>query len=653
MRVLSALMVGALVLGAPAAVVRGAATIFTVTKTADTADGTCDADCSLREAITAANANAGTDTIAFAIPGAGPHTISPTSALPTITDPVIIDGYTQTGASTNTNGPGLGLNTVLKIELNGISAGAVVAGLRVTAGGSTIRGLAINRFSDRGVVLQTNGVNVVEGNFIGTNVAGTSALGNLSGLIVQSSSNTIGGSLPAARNLISGNDFHGVSLQGTISGNSILGNLIGTDASGSGDLGNGASGISIDEPTGTTIGGTDTADRNVISGNDEQGIQLFGGASGTSILGNYIGTDRSGTADLGNTIHGVLLFTSASTNTIGGSSPGAGNLISGNDSSGVSLSGAGVTFNTVAGNLIGVNAAGTAALGNARHGVRIGAGASDNTVGGLTAEAGNVISGNTRTGVRLRDAGTSGNVVQGNLIGTDVSGTLDIGNVRYGVRIGEDADDNLVGGILAGAGNVIAFNGFDGVSIKDASTTSDAILGNSIFSNVELGIDLTNDHLVAANDAGDGDTGANNLQNFPVLTSAVTGGGFGVTVVGTLDSAANTVFRVEFFSNAACDSSGNGEGETFLGSETATTDGSGTAVFAVGLTKAVLPGEFITATATDPDNNTSEFSACRTATIGPPVPVPGLSGPWLAGLATLLAGAFAWTVRRRHRAIAV
>ena len=105
MRVLSALMVGGLVLGAPAAAVQGAATTFTVTKTADTADGTCDADCSLREAITAANANAGTDTIAFAIPGGGPHTISPTSALPTITDPVIIGGFTQPGSSPNTKHP--------------------------------------------------------------------------------------------------------------------------------------------------------------------------------------------------------------------------------------------------------------------------------------------------------------------------------------------------------------------------------------------------------------------------------------------------------------------------------------------------------------------------------------------------------------------
>ena len=527
-RVLSALMLGGLALGAPAAVVQSAATTFTVTKTADTNDGVCDADCSLREAITAANANAGTDTIAFDIPGGGPHTIAPTSALPTITDPVIIDGYTQSGASENTNGPGLGLNTVLKIELDGTSAGAFVSGLVIAAGTSTVRGLAINRFPETGIVLVTGSDKAsIEGNFIGTDVAGSVDLGNTTGIIVATPDNKIGGTDPSERNLISGN--------------------------GAGAVG-----------------------------------------------------------------HGVVLLGSAAT----------GNLVQGN--------------------LIGVNAAGLAALGNERNGVVMND-APDNTVGGLTAVTGNVISGNTRTGVRIREAGATGNTVRGNFIGTDVGGTLDIGNVRYGVRIGEDADDNSLGGVPAGAGNVIAFNGLDGVSIKDASTTGDAILGNSIFSNVELGIDLGNDSAVEPNDAGDGDPGANNLQNFPVLTSAVTGGGFGVSVGGTLDSTANAVFRVEFFSNAACDPSGNGEGETFLGAGTATTDGSGTAVFAVGLTKAVLPGELITATATDPDNNTSEFSACITAVASPPVP--GITWQGLAGLAALLAGAFAWMVRRRQRAV--
>ena len=145
---------------------------FTVINTNDSGAG------SLRQAMLDANANPGFDRIEFDIPGAGPHTIQPLSALPTITDPVIIDGYTQAGASPNTNGPGLGLNTVLKIELDGTSAGAGVSGLLITAGGSTVRGLVINRFGGNGIVLQMDGSNVIDGNFIGIDVTGTSARGN-------------------------------------------------------------------------------------------------------------------------------------------------------------------------------------------------------------------------------------------------------------------------------------------------------------------------------------------------------------------------------------------------------------------------------------------------------------------------------------------
>jgi len=129
-----------------------AQTTFTVNTTDDIDDGTCGAThCSLCEAINTANANAGPDTITFNIPGPGPHTIQPTSALPTITDMVIIDGYTQPGATTNTNGPGLGINAVLMIELDGSNAGVGVSGLRITAGNSTVRGLVINRFNNHGI----------------------------------------------------------------------------------------------------------------------------------------------------------------------------------------------------------------------------------------------------------------------------------------------------------------------------------------------------------------------------------------------------------------------------------------------------------------------------------------------------------------------
>ena len=519
----------AMALGAPAAALQGAATTFTVTKTADTNDGTCDADCSLREAITDANANAGTDTIAFAIPGAGPHTIQPTSALPTITDPVIIDGYTQPGASANTNSvaSGLGLNTVLKIELDGTNAGALVTGLFITGGGSIVKGLVIHSFSSDGILIRGAGGNAIVGNFVGTDVSGAIDKGNagpLGGITISGSANHIvGGTEPSARNLISGNDTEG----------------------------------------GVAIVGTNT--------------------TGNRVQGNLIGTDASGTATLGNAGAGV---------TVGGPS------------------------------------------------------ASDNTIGGTTSGTRNVISGNN-FGVVIQGTTATGNIVEGNFIGTDVTGMVDLGNTFDGVFIGSESTNNTIGGTLSGAGNTIAFNNRHGVFVTSGSGNN--IFRNAVFSNSSLGIDLGTSG-VTPNDAGDGDAGANNLQNFPVLTSAVTGGGTGVTVAGTLDSAASAAFRVEFFSNTACDPSGNGEGETFLGATTATTDGSGTAVFVVGLTKAVSPGAFITATATDPANNTSEFSACQTAVAA--AAVPGIGGPWLAGLAALLAAAFAWTAYRRARVTA-
>ena len=185
-----------------------AATTIAVNTTDDELNN--DGDCSLREAIEAANidsavdacpAGSGTDTISFNIPGAGPYTIQPVSALPTITDPVVIDGYTQSGASANTNGQGTGSNAVLKIELDGSSAGSPVNGLHITAGGSTVKGLVINRFAGtfpntgNGIRLATGGSNIVEGNFIGTDVTGTADLGNAAnGVYVRNSpSNTIGG----------------------------------------------------------------------------------------------------------------------------------------------------------------------------------------------------------------------------------------------------------------------------------------------------------------------------------------------------------------------------------------------------------------------------------------------------------------------------
>ena len=192
------------------------ASMFVVTTAGDSGAG------SLRQAILDANAHSGADTIVFNIPGSGLHTITPSTALPTISDPVTIDGSTQPGF---TGSP--------IIELNGSQAGANVDGLRITAGSSVVSGLVINRFSSDGVELSGNGGNIVEGCFIGTDATGTVDRGNaFRGLNIASSNNTIGGTAAAARNVISGNDNTGIFMTAGTTGNLVQGNFIGTERRG-------------------------------------------------------------------------------------------------------------------------------------------------------------------------------------------------------------------------------------------------------------------------------------------------------------------------------------------------------------------------------------------------------------------------------------
>jgi len=365
------------------------------------------------------------DTINFAIPGSGVHTILPASPLPQIAKPMLIDGYSQSGAAQNTSSTGF--NGTLLIELSGTNAGNTT-GLVLSAGNTTVRGLVINDFQGTGsgagvaISLVFAGGNHIEGNFLGTDPTGTLARGNRQhgvGLEAGSNNNIVGGTVPAARNVISAN----------------------------------------------------------------AGAAFFLGTSGNTIQGNFVGTQKDGVSPLGNGT-GIIMVT--------------------------------------------------------------------------------------------------------------------VGN----------ANNNLIGGTVPAAGNVVAFNEI-GVGSESAAGTGNAILGNSIFSSSGLGIDLltSGGQGVTPNDPGDGDTGANNLQNFPVLTSATFAGG-NVTIGGTLNSAVNATFRVEFFANATCHPSGHGEGRTFLGFKDVTTDGAGNASvsspqFAFDVNQLVF-----TATATDAASNTSEFSQC-------------------------------------------
>jgi hypothetical protein len=362
----------------------------------------------------------------------------------------------------------------------------------------------------------------------------------------------------------------------------------------------------------------------VINNFDLDGIDVTG--TGNRIEGNYIGTDASGSsAGPGNLNNGIHV--QGPDNTIGGPSAEVRNVISGNAQNGVRIAGPDAAGNHVEGNYIGVTAAGNVGLGNTQNGIAITSTATgaahNNVVGGTSVALRNVISGNTLNGVRIFPAPASavptGNAVQGNFIGSGADGTTDLGNGQAGVRIDGSSTGNSVGGIAAGAGNLISGNTFDGVRILGDATTQNAVLGNSIASNDQLGIDLEGGIGVNLNDPGDVDPGPNNLQNFPVLTSAASSATT-TTINGTLNSEASKTYRLEFFANVTCDGT-HGEGQTFLDATSATTDGAGNATFNASLPVAVPVGQVVTATATDPNNNTSEFSACTTVVVDTTPPV--------------------------------
>jgi CSLREA domain-containing protein len=573
----------------------------------DVDDGACDAThCSLREAINTANANAGPDTIVFAI-GTAAQTIQPTSGLPAITEGVLIDGWSQGG--TSYAGPPL-------IELDGSSAGA--GGLLITGSDSTVQGLAINRFSGAGIDVSGSGAtgNVIKGNYIGTNAGGTAGAGNAgSGIQITggASNNTIGGTAASARNVVSGNSGHGILLHG-VTGNSVQGNYAGTSADGSASIPNGIDGIAVDGGGNNTIGGTASGAGNLASGNTNQGISIFGvdfpNTTGNVVRGNIVGTNAGGTSAIANGTgvgDGIRMLNAINTTVVG-------NLISGNPY-GVRINGAISTGNTVQGNYIGTDVTGTSAIPNAT-GVLIENAAGANTIGGSSAGQGNLISGNTAAGIALNEG--TGIVIQGNKIGANASGSA-LGNGGNGIRLGAQipsgefytyvsATNTQVGGTTAAAANVIANNGQAGVAV--VSGTGNSILRNSISANGALGIDLVADG-VTPNDADDSDVGSNGLQNFPIITDARSDG-----LAGTLHSAPSATYRLEFFSNAACDASGNGEGKTFLGTTNVTTNGAGDASFSFAVP--ITVGEFATTTATDSSNNTSEFSACKVVAAGVP-----------------------------------
>ena len=469
--------------------------------------------------------------------------------------------------------------------------------------------------------------NFVQGNRIGITATGSFAHGNLrDGVRIEGGafSNTIGGMESGAGNTIAANYGSGVTLTDRFSsGNLIAGNRIGTDEYGIGAQPNAGWGVLVSGAAGNTIGGVVAEARNVISGNRLGGVALVGSeAKRNAVQGNRIGTNAAGTNSVGNVGPGIyvgdgdrfnpMAAGAASDNLIGGDVPDgqAGNLIAGNVLSGVVITGVGATGNMVQGNRIGTNADGTGPLANGQSGVLI-ADAPKNLVGGETRGAGNTISSNNGYGVALTGVATAGNRIEGNRIGTTADGSGALGNALDGVLV-QTGGGNTIGGLAAGTGNTIGFNGGAGVDVR--SGTGNAVLGNSIRRNGGLGIDLGGDGLTP-NDPGDADTGPNNLQNFPVLSAVMTSAA-GTTIRGMLNSTPKTTFRIEFFSNTAADPSGSGPGEEFIGAVEVTTDDAGNVSYTFTTAAPIGVGRVVTATATDPTGNTSEFSA-PAATDGP------------------------------------
>lgn len=516
--------------------------VFVVNTADDHDDGVADAaDTTLREAIIAANNHPGLDVIHFNI-GSGVQTINLNFDLPAIIDPVIIDASTQPGYQ---GSPLIVLKGTYDPSKSDFK-GPAVYGLRLPAGGDTIRGLVIDGFTQAITDLGSgSGGDVIQGCFIGTDATGTRSTVSGDGIGLGGSNNLIGGTTPDARNVISGNRGAALTLSG--SNNVVEGNFIGTDVTGTLRLPNG-SGISI-RGDHNTIGGTASGARNLISGNASDGLGISG--SGNLVEGNYIGTDITGAHSLGNSGAGVRVG-------------GAGN-------------------------------AGSFEVGSA-------------TIGGTTAAAGNLISGNFGPGVEFD--GIAGGVVQGNLIGADITGTNPLANnsgivaqVSDDVPAGFAPPQITVGGTTAGTGNAIAFNSGRGVNVLSGDHIT--ILGNSIFSNGNLGIDLGGDG-VTLNDSEDADTGPNALQNFPVIGQALSGAVTHLTAM--LNSLPDTDFQVSFYTSDAADPSGFGEGRRYLATVPIHTDASGVATLALNLPASTNAGEFLTATATDPAGNNSEFS---------------------------------------------
>jgi CSLREA domain-containing protein len=491
------------------------------------------------------------------------------------------------GASTNCT-----LRAAIQ-EVNALGGGPFAIAINLGAGGGTIR--PASALPSITVPVVIDAVSQQSGAFCGSE--GTPASLNavlkgdlttgVDGLTLASGS---GGS--TIKGLVI-NEFDGHGIRVSSNNNEIVCNFIGTGQAGTAAQPNGLDGVHV---TGNNnrIGGDSAALRNVLSGNLGSGVEINGAsATGNKVKGNIIGLASGGGAALGNGASGVEID-AAVNSVVGGNSPVEGNIISANGQQGVRIHNA-AAGNAVRGNTIGLNEAGTADRGNSNAGVLLD-NAADNVVGGVNNDYGNMVAGNTGHGV-LVQGGASSNNIRHNRIGLDANGAA-LPNDGAGVRFNQSSD-NWVGD------NTIANNAQGGVIVMPSGQMN-RIRSNSIYGNTGLGIDLNNDGVTLNDGAGDPDTGGNGLQNFPVISAIDFVAG---TVDATLNSTANMPFTIDFFSSPQCDASSYGEGQTFLGTYTGTSNGGGALSFTHPLA-GLVDGEYLTAVATDANDNSSEFSPC-------------------------------------------
>ncbi|MFC1712669.1 NPCBM/NEW2 domain-containing protein [Candidatus Poribacteria bacterium] len=534
------------------------------------------------------------DTINFGMSG----TIILRSDLPAITDDgTVIDASSQwvgewpggepgVVLSGGWNRAGLEINGAANCHIRGLFITECVVGIAISVGAqfNTIGGPGtgnrnvISGNGRTGVEIDGNGTdrNVVSGNYMGTDVTGTADLGNSVGVQISNGTqwNTIGGTTAAERNIISGN--HGwtaIAMSGSgTNNNAIKGNYIGTDVTGTVALGNSEHGCFIgDGAQFNIIGGTTAGERNIISGNNEGIGVLLDKAANNTVSGNYIGTDITGTTALGNGT-GVWVYQGAQSNTFGGTTEGERNLISGNGS-GIHFRGLGTNRNVVIGNFIGTDFTGTMGLENQWEGVAIGEAAQSNIIG--SADAGNTIAFNGGDGVSMEIGGTYFNKVSGNSIHH---------NGHNGVRISYGPQSNIIGGV--GAGNIIADNGENGILIEGGGSDFNRISANSIHDNADLGIELVwggNDEIQPPN---------------------VMWGGLANGILTVSGDGAGSDATVEIFIPDSSDE----EGETYLGSVIADENGEFLGSMLVTGNELAV-GDQIVATTIHIDNNTSEFSS--------------------------------------------